>query len=152
METTNRNGALAKQAKAKIFSKAAGCEFEAVVSKSGYDTVKIQAAPKVLENVIWKDSITVYPDKSELISLINLFCCQGINRVEIKRQNKGITLERQSGHVYLCATNTQRRVNLPIPPGDTVIIGALMIAQLKKQCFGVENGMLMLLIKGACKL
>lgn len=149
----NNKRNLSSQEKAKCYGKSAQLTVESVEDKNGCPTVNIEFSPRSNDGKPdHTQKITIQASKTELITLIALFCGYHKDVVHLSRRDKGASFERQPGKIYAKATCGSHLIPIPLSKGDCVIVCSLLIAQLKKQCFGIDSGMLMMTIRGALSL
>jgi len=85
-----------------------------------------------------------------------LLCCVCLGylpKAEFKRPTKGITIERQPGRIYLAASQgSGTGYALPLPISQSFQLGALALAQLKKQSVCDDEQLVLAALRGAAAL
>jgi len=146
----------ADQAKLRCFGSTGALTIEATyLHKKGRicgDTVNIDVAPKDNCGVNWDNKITLQLSDSELPVLASV-CLGYLPKAQFKRPTKGIIIERQTGKLYVCATQgSGKNFSLPVPIGQTFQITALVLAQLQKQSHLDDGQLLIAALRGAASL
>lgn len=132
----NDHSELANQEKVRCFGSSAALTLEAtqllVKGEPAGHTVNLDVAPRVGESVNWERKITLQLSETEL-PIMAALCLGFLPIAEFKRPGKGIKLERQSGKIFISATQGAGNVfALPVPIGTTFLISGLLLKQIQK--------------------
>lgn len=127
---------LSNQPKVRCFGSSAALTVEAthllVKGELAGHTVNLDVAPREGEDVIWDRKITLQLSETEL-PIMAALCLGFLPKAEFKRPGKGMKLERQTGKIYISATQGAGNVfALPIPIGSTFLISGLLLNQIQK--------------------
>lgn len=146
----------ADQAKVRCYGSKAALTVEAtsLVAKGEFlgQTINLDVAPRQAAKIIWNRKITLQLSETEL-PLLAAVCLGYLPKVDFKRANKGIVVERQPNKLFIFATRgSGNAFALPLSIGQTFQIGALALTQLKKQSTLQDGELLIAALRGGAAL
>ena len=153
MDTVNHP---ASQAKVRCFGSKAALTAEAtVLVKDGtvpQAALNLEVAPRNQDRINWKSKIVLQLGEDDL-PLLCCVCLGYLPKAEFKRPTKGIVVERQPNRLFISATQGSGNCYaLPLPIAQTFRLGALAMAQLKKQSEMDDDDLLLASLRGAAAL
>ncbi len=115
-------------------------------------TVNFDVAPRNGDSIDWCRKITLQLNETEL-PILAAVCLGYLPFADFKRPQKGLHIERQPGKLYLSATQGPGTAySLPIPTGQTFLIGTLVLKQLSKHVKMDNSPLLLASLRGAAAL
>jgi hypothetical protein len=115
-------------------------------------TVNLDVAPRNGDSIEWCRKITLQLSETEL-PILAAVCLGYLPFADFKRPQKGIDIERQPGKLFLSATQGGGTgYSLPIPTGQTFLIGTLVLKQLSKHTKLDDGSLLLASLRGAAAL
>jgi hypothetical protein len=117
-------------------------------------TVNVQLAAKSHDGrtFAWKDGINTQLNHQELFQLSALLLGYA-PYAEFKREDKGVSFERQDGSVYVNGTaRGSRPCSLPVLPGDVFLLSSLCLSQIAKNTPLSDGSLVLAAIRGAASL
>ncbi len=115
-------------------------------------TVNLDVAPRNGDSIEWCRKITLQLSETEL-PILAAVCLGYLPFADFKRPQKGIHIERQPGKLFLSATQGRGTgYSLPIPTGQTFLIGTLVLKQLSKHTKLNDGSLLLASLRGAAAL
>lgn len=146
----------ALQPKVRCFGSRAALTAEAtVLVKEGaapLAVLNLELAPRDGEHINWKSKIVLQLGEDDLPLLCSV-CLGYLPKVEFKRPTKGIVVERQPNRLFISASQGSGNCYaLPLPIAQTFRLGALAMAQLKKQSEMDDDDLLLASLRGAAAL
>lgn len=146
----------ALQAKVRCFGSKAALTAEAtyITQEGGVPlaALNLEVAPRQGERIEWNRKIVLQLGEDDL-PLLCCVCLGYLPKAEFKRPTKGITIERQPGRIYLAASQgSGTGYALPLPISQSFRLGALALAQLKKQSVCDDEQLVLAALRGAVAL
>lgn len=146
---------LAAQPKLHLYGKQAGLTIEGT-TKSDSDgliyTVNLDVAPLVNERVDWSQKISAQLSHNELVQLAGVLLGYAPS-LKVARPGKGIDIERQSGNIFIRATQGRGRIYaLPLNIGGCARIADFCLMQLVRGSYSGSAELVLATVRGACAL
>lgn len=145
-----------EQAKVRCFGSRAALTVEAtsLVRKGELtgQTVNLDIAPRLNEQVDWPRKITIQLSENEL-PLLACVCLGYLPKIEFKRPGKGVYIERQANRLFVSATSGSGNVfALPLPIGQVFQVSSLILKQLQAHTGLLDGALVISALRGASQL
>lgn len=141
-------------AKVVFYSGSGGFQLEASMGgadKASYPTLNIEVCPVQERTAHWHEKFSFQLSPDEMIAVAAMFLGQ-TPFVEIKRQMKGVLMERQQGGVYVRASGAGRSINMQLNIGQVARANVFVLQRLSLSMGNPDPTLMLHAIKGAAAL
>lgn len=137
----------------KVFGGKAALTIEADDTRRGEDTIRLEGAKAIRpKQYNWGEKIAIQMTTAELPIVAQVFLglresCEFKNHGEAS--DKGFSVARQEKGLFVRVFSSKGVCAVPVGAPDAYYFGSLVLAQLKKNSFGLEGAELLAMIRGA---